>query len=282
MIEMLVRNVRNLTIGRRCRQRFVARQTELRVVARRTVATLALSTLVFTASAVADTGAAWHPIAEIRLAAELFLLEKTGGRKERTSVRAGSLDPRHRLAQCSEPLAAFLRRGAKIAARTIVGVRCSGSKPWKVYLPVDLVVSAQVATSARNLPRGHTVTADDLAVDERDVSRFIAGYFTDPTALVGQTLKQAIVAGRVVTPSMLKVQHVVERGQTVTLTSAGSGIAISMLGKALMNGTINQRIRVENVNSGRIVEGVVRSGEQVEILPPAASNFFHAKPKVSP
>ena len=56
---------------------------------------------------------------------------------------------------------------------------------------------------------------------------------------------------------------------------------ISMSGKALMDGALNQRIRVENITSGRVVEGVVRSREQVEILVPASHVFFPAKPKVS-
>ena len=63
---------------------------------------------------------------------------------------------------------------------------------------------------------------------------------------------------------------------------ANGGMTIQMSGKALMDGAISQRIRVENTNSGRIVEGIVRSRELVEVLVPSSSSFLHAKPKVSP
>lgn len=273
---MFDRSVRKLTTSGRFRQQFVGNVRFLRRFA-------ILAALILHANATqADAGGNWHPIDDITNTAERYLIDKTGDRAGQTSVRAGALDPRHRLARCSEALEAFLRRGAKIAARTIVGVRCSGARPWKVYLPVDLIVTAAVATSARSLPGGHVITAGDLRLDKRDVSRLRTGYYEEPQALVGQQLKQALVAGRILTPSMLRVQHLVERGQTVTLTSAGGGISITMLGKALMHGALNQRIRVENSNSGRIVEGVVRSSEQVEILLPEGPDFFHAKPKVSP
>ena len=224
---------------------------------------------------------AWQPNSDITAAAASHVLELTGPAANRTSVRAGSLDPRHRLPLCDQALELFMRRGAKIAARTIVGVRCSGSKPWKVYVPVDVIVTAKVFTARQTLPRNHLLTEADLAVDERDVSRLVSGYISDKNDLIGQRLKQQLIAGRIITPAMLQADRIVTRGQTVTLIARGGGVNISMTGKALMDGALNQRIRVENINSGRIIEGVVRSREQVEVLLPGADRFLNAKPKVS-
>lgn len=224
----------------------------------------------------------WQPPEDITAAAESHLREKTGTLANHTAVRAGTLDARHRLPLCDQALESFMRRGARIDSRTIVGVRCTGSKPWKVYVPVDVIVTRKVLIARRALPRGHLLTAADLSADERDVSRMVSGYISDPRELEGQRLKQQLIAGRVITPAMLVADHIVRRGQTVTLTAAGGGVNISMSGKALMDGALNQRIRVENINSGRVVEGVVRSREQVEILVPSSHRFFNAKPKVSP
>ena len=175
-----------------------------------------------------------------------------------------------------------MRRGTTVSARTIVGVRCRGLKSWTVYVPVNVFVSAKVFTARRTLPRNHLLTADDLQIDERDVSRLSSGYISDRKQLLGQRLRQQVIAGRIITPSMLEADLVVRRGQTVTLLAADGGIRISMSGKALINGAIGQRIRVENSSSGRVVEGIVRSAETVEILLPKTGSFFHAKPKVSP
>jgi flagella basal body P-ring formation protein FlgA len=223
----------------------------------------------------------WQALDDVRVIAEDFVRAKTGDATGRTTVQAGSLDSRHRLPLCDQPLEAFMRRGAKIAARTIVGVRCAGGKPWKVYVPVDVIVTETILTARRTLPRDHLLTKADLATDKRDVSRMISGYFSDPSGLMGQRLKQQIIAGRAITPAMLQADRVIRRGQSVTLTVSNRGLNIKMAGKALMDGAISQRIRVENSTSGRIVEGIVRSPEIVEILVPKTDSFFHAKPKVS-
>ncbi|MGI9236078.1 MAG: flagellar basal body P-ring formation chaperone FlgA [Woeseiaceae bacterium] len=230
----------------------------------------------------ADASQQWQPIESITAAAEDFVRAKIGPKAARTAVKAGSLDSRHRLALCSKALEPFLRRGAKIDVRTIVGVRCPGEKPWKVYLPVEVIVTDKVLVAGRTLPRGHLLAISDLVVEERDVSRLLSGYFSDTKALVGQRLKAQLIAGRILTPAMVQADLAVKRGQTVTLTVETGGIRIQMRGKALMDGAIDQRIRVENTESGRVVEGIVRSQEHVEVLVAASGQIFHAKPKVSP
>lgn len=224
----------------------------------------------------------WHDIADIANVAETFLLERAGRSSGNTSVQAGMLDDRLQLSACDQPLKGFLRPGTRIGPRTIVGVRCDGERPWRMYVPVQVVVETSVWVARHPLPRGHLLTPDDLVADVRDVSRMRSGYVSNLESLTGQRLRSSVLAGRVLTLQMLDENNVIQRGQTVTLAVSGGGINISMTGKALMDGALQQRIRVENTNSGRIVEGIVRSRELVEVLVPSGSSFLQASPKVSP
>jgi len=224
----------------------------------------------------------WQSTESIAAAAEDFVRARIGPKDRKTAVQAGMLDSRHRLALCARELEPFLRRGTEINYRTVVGVRCSGDKPWKVYVAVEVVVTDTVYVANRTLPRGHRLMAEDLVTEERDVSRLPSGYIASPREYVGALLKTQLMAGRLLTPSMLQADIAVKRGQTVTLTISSGGVDIQMSGKALMDGAINQRIRVENTKSGRVVEGIVRSREHVEVLVAGSARIFHAKPKVSP
>lgn len=206
--------------------------------------------------------AATQSLAAIEKVAERFLAS-TGGNG---TAQAVPLDRRLRLARCDRPLDAFMRAGAQIRQRTIVGVRCSGSQPWKVYVPVNLIDARAVVVTSRALPRGHELTAADLDMQERDVSRLAGGYATEASAVVGQKLKQSLRAGSMVTTRVLASKLLVRRGQSVTLRASNDAINIRVAGKALMDGALGQRIRVENAGSGRVVEGLVRSAELVEIL----------------
>lgn len=240
-----------------------------------------VAALMLCSGAAASAGQ-WQSNESIATAAEDYIRDRIGPRASKTAVKAGVLDSRHRLALCDEALEPFLRRGTEIRYRTIVGIRCSGAKPWKVYLPVEVVVTDTTYVASRTLPRGHRLTAEDLVAEERDVSRLAMGYIASPKQFIGARLKTQLIAGRLLTPSMLEVDVAVRRGQMVTLTVLGGGINIQMSGKALMDGALDQRIRVENTKSGRIVEGIVRSREHVEVLVAGSGQVFHAKPKVSP
>ena len=207
----------------------------------------------------------WHPLADIEKTAEDYVRGIIGPSAKRTTLQAGRLDRRLQLAPCTQDLEAFQQRGAKINSRTVVGVRCNGSHPWKIYVPVDVIVAESVLVTRLPLPVGHIFSAGDVATETRDVSRLAGGYVSRFEALEGKRLKHALMAGRVITPSMLKADIMIRRGQSVTIVAQHQGVTIRMMGKALTDGTENQRIRVENTKSKRVVEGVVRSPEHVEV-----------------
>lgn len=235
--------------------------------ARLTGGIVALTFLLGSASlAQTATVSRWHAIADIAATAENYVSSVVGTADQRITPQAGRLDPRLQLPQCTKDLEAFQQRGAKISSRTVVGVRCDGANPWKVYVPVDVIVTETVLVARRTLPSGHIFTADDVSPEQRDVSRLVGGYLSRPGDLLGKKLKHSLMAGRVITPSMLKADIMVRRGQMVTIVVRNNSISIRMMGKALTDGAQNQRIRVENTKSKRVVEGIVRSPEQVEVL----------------
>ena len=210
--------------------------------------------------------AEWQSTTSITSAAEAYIQEHYGSNDRRLMARAAPLDRRLQLHQCENSLEAFVRDGTKVNGRAVVGVRCTGPKPWKVYIPVDIVITESVLVAKKTLPKGHLLTAADVIVEQRNVSRMHSGYLSDVTEMEGYKLKHQIDGGRVLAPTMLTAQIVVRRGQSVTLIVNNDQISISMAGKALSDRALNQRIRVENLASGRIVEGIVRSAEQVEVL----------------
>jgi flagella basal body P-ring formation protein FlgA len=69
----------------------------------------------------------------------------------------------------------------------------------------------------------------------------------------------------VLTPAMLAAVPLVSRGQQVTLEAQTDGVHIRMGGEALAEAALGQRVRVKNLSSERVVEGVVRSDEVVEV-----------------
>ena len=225
--------------------------------------------------------AEWQDLEAVKQAAVDFMTARIGRKGGNTSVEPGFLDPRLRLPQCGIPLEPYLNRGTRVASATTVGVRCRGARPWKVYVPVTVVSTATVVVANQHLPKGSLLTPESLRVEKRDVTRDREGYYTSIEAAAGQRVTRPIVEGRIVSPGMLAAENVVRRGQSVTLVVSAGGLKINMAGKALIDGAIGQRIKVENLSSGRVVEGVVRSREHVEVLVARGQTFFPAKAKGS-
>jgi flagellar basal body P-ring formation protein FlgA len=208
---------------------------------------------------------AWQPLDSIRAAAAEHARAHLAAGGTHSAVEAGALDARLRLAACAAPLEASSPANAWRGANATVAVACAAPQPWKIYVPVRIERSDRVLVTRRPLARDTVLTTADVVLAERDAQALPQGYLTDPLAAEGRRLRRALPAGAVVMPSMLDAVPVIARGQGVTLEAEADGMRIRMAGEALADGGIGERVRVRNASSERVVEGIVRSGEVVEV-----------------
>jgi flagella basal body P-ring formation protein FlgA len=209
-----------------------------------------------------------QPLESIRATAEAFVLEQIGQTSLDVEARAGRLDPRLRLAQCDQPLEAFNAAGSRLGGNASIGVRCDGSRPWKIYVPVRVSREVEVAVLAKSLPRGATLTEDSVRTQRMDTTTLTFGYYSDAGALKGQTLRRAAASGTVITPDLVAIPPMVRKGEQVTLIAQRQGIAIRAPGRAMVDAQIGDLIQVRNLSSERVVEGKVRGPGEVVVHAP--------------
>lgn len=188
---------------------------------------------------------------------------RTGMRSDQ-AVDVQPPDRRLRLINCETPLITETLGSSARSERLTVKVSCRTPQPWKVYIQARIDSFAEVLVAARHLPRGHVIGEGDY----RRVRRSLNGlndYLTDPQRIVGQSLRQAVVAGALLQQRHTRAPTAIKRGQSVTLISGGEGIAIRMAGTAMTDGSIGTRIPVRNQSSGRIVEGIVVDAHNVTV-----------------
>jgi len=229
--------------------------------------TLALVAAAAMAASVAraDTGR-WQSTSSIAAKAEAHARASLSHPDLKVEAEVASLDSRLKLARCDQPMQAFTPPNTELKKNLVIGVRCRGSSPWKVYVPVKLSARRQVLVTSRPISRGATLSAADVRVEERDVTTARGAYLTDIAQLSGKILKRTVPEGRLVTADLLNEEDIIKRGQRVILMVEQSGFMVQMAGTALSDGTINERIRVENNSSQRTVEGIVRSPQLVEVI----------------
>jgi flagellar basal body P-ring formation protein FlgA len=183
--------------------------------------------------------------------------------KQRFAV--GPIDRHVQLEHCSLPVQPIAAPGAHMRDRILIELRCPAPH-WHIYVPVRVIGTSSVTIAAHAIVAGSVLSEKDLRVEQRDISELPPGYMDDPTVAVGLTASRPISSGAVITNQFLLAAKAVQRGQTVTLVADFGGLSVRMAGRALSDGLVNQRVRVENLSSGKIVEGIARSEQTVEVI----------------
>ncbi len=222
--------------------------------------------------AVARFAAASAPSGELQDTSQLEALARSAAQRElpaltdKQRLAVGPLQQRLQLERCDSALKSSVAPGLRIAGRVVIELRCDGRSAWHIYVPVRVVGTSQAVIAARAIVAGSVLTAKDLSVEQRDVSSLPPGYLDDPAIAIGLTASRGVSGGAVLTNQQLLGTKAVQRGQTVTLIASIDGMSVRMSGRALSDGLVNQRIKVENLSSGKIVEGIARSEQIVEIV----------------
>jgi flagella basal body P-ring formation protein FlgA len=219
-----------------------------------------------TAATMATRAADLQDLAQLEAAARSAAATLLPAPTERQRMQVGPIQPGLHLARCDSGVKSALAPGLNDKNRVLIELRCEGPVGWHLYVPVRIVGVSAVVMASHAIVVGSVLTERDVAVEQRDASALPPGYFDDPALVIGLTAGRAISGGAVLTNQQLLAAKAVLRGQSVTLIADGGGMSVRMAGRAVTDALLNQRVRVENLSSGKIVEGVARSDQVVEIV----------------
>ncbi len=225
---------------------------------------LMLGVLLALSAALAAAMPAQQSAASIRAAVEAFVRAGLPATADKVRIDVQGPAPGLRFPQCDALHTAAFGNPNPFGAQT-VEVRCLAPQAWTLYLPVRVDQQQGVVVVAKALQAGHVLTAADLTTVERDSARLPPGALGDASALVGQVLRFSVAAGQPLVPSMLTGPQLVHYGQPVSLVVQGMGVRLVALGQAMADGRVGQSVLVRNIQSGRVVSGVVDAQGQVVV-----------------
>jgi flagella basal body P-ring formation protein FlgA len=224
------------------------------------LALIAAATLARTAPASAAEGL--EDAARIAAVARAAAARETG--RPEPDLEVGAIDPRLRLPACTAPPAGRLTPGTRSSSQLTVEIRCA-SPPWRQYVAVRIRAQEMLVIAARPLGRLQVVTAEDVAVVPRELASVPAGYFRSPADVVGRIAQRTIGSGEVLLPTTVRPPPLVRRGQSVTVIARAGSMSVRTAGIVEADAGLAERVHVRNAATGRAVEGVVRSGDTVEV-----------------
>jgi flagellar basal body P-ring formation protein FlgA len=225
----------------------------------------ALAASIQARSATAEPGI--QPLTAVRSAAVSALRRELDPALTGVELKAADLDSRLRLPACNTPLEASATVPRNLQARVIVRVACKSNANWSLNVPVEIHRTTDVLVLRRAVPRGESLGAADVAVQSRVLPGLTSPYVSKVSDLTGRLTRRALPEGTAVTADSLQAALLIHRGQNVTLAASAGGLQVRAPGLALADAAAHQRVRVQNLHSLKIVEGVADTEGVVRVNP---------------
>ena len=124
---------------------------------------------------------------------------------------------------------------------------------------------AQVVVAAGSLKKGAILRPEQLATAVMDISS-INNPGLKPGDFVGKKLTRSLRAGSPILSSMIEAQPIVQRGEKVKIVINSGPLHLTATGLAHSDGAKDQMIRVQNINSNKIIYCRVTAPGLVEVL----------------
>ena len=141
-----------------------------------------------------------------------------------------------------------------------------GQAAWNATIRIQEEVFQDVVVATRPIGRGELLSEEDLVLERRQVKGRKAGsYLTNMASILGKPAVRSIAANEWIRPDMVHEPVSISEGGRVVLLFEGPGIRFQSVGVALVAGKQGDFIPVRNLQSGRIVYGIVRPNEVVQV-----------------
>ncbi|HHM23877.1 MAG TPA: flagellar basal body P-ring formation protein FlgA [Bacteroidetes bacterium] len=114
-----------------------------------------------------------------------------------------------------------------------------------------------VVVAARLINRGEQLKAEDLKLERVETTNFKRDYFTDLSELIGLQAKQVIAAEKPIFAGMVELPDLIHRGDVVRIVVQLKNLKVTAMGKALENGKKGEKIRVQNLSTGKKLTGTI-------------------------
>ena len=142
---------------------------------------------------------------------------------------------------------------------------------WRYTGTAAETIEAAVLTRA--ISRGDVLKAGDFTIERRPKVEFANEPPAPATEVAGLAARRSVRIGQPLRNADLMKPEIVKKNDMVLLHYEVPGIVLTMRGQAQDSGTEGDVVNVLNVNSKRVIQGVVTGPGRVTILAPKAARL---------
>lgn len=147
-------------------------------------------------------------------------------------------------------------------------------KLWSALLGVAAVILAPVISMAQPtavVPHqiiypGEKISFEMVKLVDVINPNLRPGYAKVIAEVEGFVSKKTLLPGRIIPVNSLREAYMMERGKNISMVFSTNGLMIVAQGVALQNGTLGERVRARNLDSGTIILGTVMQDGTLRVM----------------
>ena len=155
----------------------------------------------------------------------------------------------------------------RIGSNVAIGEFYSGNKRIgivRIWAYVE--AKAKVVVANKFIINKAILTKDDIRLEEKKLSQLPQGVIFDINEVLGKQIKMSVSPGRVLLKNYIGEPPLIRRGEVVLIVARNKYLVVKAKGVALQDGYLNQKIKVKNIASKKVVVGKVISPKEVEVV----------------
>ncbi len=147
-------------------------------------------------------------------------------------------------------------------------IKQNGETVRIISLATYFRIMANVVVAAVDMEAGHVIGENDLTYSKKDLGTLRPGAYDKAEPLIGKRVFRLIGKGELITHTNVEEVPDINTGDMVNLVIRGPSFEISAQGKALHKGYIGDTIKVLNIQSRKVLHGLVVDSSTVAIIGP--------------
>ena len=134
-----------------------------------------------------------------------------------------------------------------------------------LFVRGEISIKSQVLVVRRAVRKGEPLGSEITVLVEEDITRLHRSFLLHADRLRGMVAKRTLQPGRIISPEDLTAPLLIHRGQVVMIRVQTPNIFITAPGRAKQNGKLGEIIRVENLQSKKIIYARVSTSRTVNV-----------------
>ena len=197
--------------------------------------------------------------------ARTFLTAQLEGSNVDFSIQVNNIDQRLKLIKCPVDVDIKLMQAHVKPGKNTLNVECISDTPWRIFMRAQVKLFTSVVVSKHPLNRGQIIQENDIQLTRTELTGRQSAYLSSIDQAVGFEVNRRVKAGDIISVNNLSKPVLIKKGDAVTILAKNEGFQISMKGIASMAGSKGDKIKVKNIKTKKVVQGIIIDAQTVKV-----------------